>query len=99
MSKQHDIRQVTHGNDWAAFAAFEIVDNQIVFDEPTILTGLVNTSFEETQEANDIYADNVVHMSLMGNPIYIPHSSYKTLLPFPTFDQLLIRSKRNFLKI
>ena len=66
-NKQYETREVTHGNEWSAFAGFTVKDGVITFDDPTVLTGLQETSFDESQDSSPIYADNQVHITVQGN--------------------------------
>ena len=67
MPKQYETRTVSHGVEWGAYAPFTVSEQgEITFDTPKIFTGLTDVEFKETQDSEDKYADNVIHVQLFG---------------------------------
>ncbi len=68
MDKEYDERTGTHGIEYLAFAKVTkttdgALDTSV---EPKVLTGARKANIETSQESEDQYADNQVHMTLWG---------------------------------
>lgn len=69
MAFNYDVRQVTHGNRMGFFAAMTVnpETGELAWSTPYEFTGLINTSFETTQNSDVFYADDMEHIRLLGN--------------------------------
>lgn len=67
MAREYEVREVTHGNNWGAWAPITVgTDGKAVIGTPKVFTGLRANNFETSQESNPYYADNQEHVRLQG---------------------------------
>lgn len=68
MSFDYQTRIANHGVSYAWFSKItaDPVTGVVTFGNPLEFTGLRGCNFETSQESNNYYADNVVHISILG---------------------------------